>query len=87
MKQTIAIVAAFIIGVGIGYWVLPAPVAQAPQTENQTEEEDGVMCAQVITAAINPQTGLIQEFATPCDVPEGWEVVHNEIPGLELFGE
>ncbi len=33
------------------------------------------VCIQVITPARNPQTGEIREFPTPCDVPEGWEVI------------
>lgn len=51
----------------------PAPVTEEPR-----------MCAQVITPARNPETGDIREFPTPCDVPEGWEVIQNDIPDLEL---
>ncbi|MBN2361884.1 MAG: hypothetical protein JXR83_20705 [Deltaproteobacteria bacterium] len=29
-------------------------------------------CIQVITPAMNPDTGECVEFPTPCDVPEGW---------------
>lgn len=43
------------------------------------------VCIQVITPARNPDTGEIQEFPTPCDVPEGWEPVQNDIPGLDLI--
>jgi subtilisin family serine protease len=32
------------------------------------------VCAQVITSAIAPN-GSCSEFSTPCDVPEGWEIV------------
>ncbi len=32
-------------------------------------------CQQVITPAVDPATGLCEEFATPCDVPEGWTYV------------
>lgn len=87
MKNIISIVLAFIIGIAIGYWVLPAPVAEAPEQHPAEEgigSEDGTFCIQVITPARNPETGDIQEFPTPCDVPAGWEVIHNEIPGLEL---
>lgn len=45
---------------------------------------DGVVCAQVITPALDPETDTIVEFPTPCDVPEGWEVIQNDIPDLEL---
>ncbi len=44
--------------------------------------KDEAVCVQVITPARNPQTGIIQEFPTPCDVPEGWEVIQNDIPTL-----
>ncbi len=32
-------------------------------------------CIQVITPARNPETGSCVEFSTPCDVPDGWELV------------
>ncbi len=54
-------------------------IESAPQ-----ESESDEMCAQVITPALNPATGEIREFPTPCDVPESWEVIMNDIPGLEL---
>ncbi len=34
------------------------------------------VCAQVITPAVN-ERGLCVEFATPCDVPSGWDVVDS----------
>lgn len=86
MKNILPIIIALAIGIGIGYWVLPAPVVVAPEQETpEVIEEENTMCAQVITPAINPETGRIEEFGTPCDVPEGWEVVRNEIPGLESY--
>lgn len=54
------------------------PLPPSPTTEEPT------LCAQVITPARNPETGDIREFPTPCDVPEGWEVIQNDIPDLEL---
>ncbi|MBI2669768.1 MAG: hypothetical protein HYX20_01295 [Candidatus Yanofskybacteria bacterium] len=39
-----------------------------------TLKEDKV-CIQVITPARNPQTGEARDFPTPCDVPDGWEVI------------
>lgn len=54
----------------------------------QSSETPGVpndvVCAQVITPALDPETGDIVEFPTPCDVPEGWMVVQNEVPDLDL---
>jgi hypothetical protein len=50
-----------------------------PSGGNNTE-----VCAQVITSAVNPDTGDIKQFPTPCDVPKGWEVIQNDVPGLDL---
>ncbi len=58
--------------------VSPTPLPPAPHVEEPR------MCAQVITPARNPDTSEIREFPTPCDVPEGWEVIQNDIPDLEL---
>ncbi len=58
-----------------------APVENQPAVEAPAEEK---MCAQVITPARNPETGDIREFPTPCDVPDGWELIQNDIPDLEL---
>ncbi len=35
--------------------------------------DEDVICAQVITYGLDPETGDWLEFPTPCDVPEGWE--------------
>ena len=35
--------------------------------------DDGTLCAQVVTRAQNPVTGNWFEFPTPCDVPDGWK--------------
>lgn len=42
------------------------------------KKNESKICADVITKAKNPTTGEIKEFPTPCDVPEGWEIVKNE---------
>jgi len=36
-------------------------------------EAEGQICADVIVYAKNPETGQWQTFATPCEVPAGWE--------------
>lgn len=48
---------------------LPSP------TPPTLDENDELVCVQVITPAINPRTGERKEFPTPCDVPEGWQKV------------
>jgi hypothetical protein len=57
---------------------------QQEETMTPPAEEEMTMCAQVITPAINPETKAIREFPTPCDVPEGWEVIQNDIPGMDM---
>jgi hypothetical protein len=43
------------------------------------------VCVQVVTSAKNPETGEIQTFPTPCDVPQGWaEVNPNEQSGNDV---
>lgn len=32
-------------------------------------------CAEVITPAKNPATQEIRDFPTPCDVPQGWQII------------
>jgi len=41
-----------------------------------SEEGEKPVCAQIITPAVS-DTGECREFATPCDVPEGWQVVDH----------
>lgn len=44
-----------------------------------TENNDGGInfeeesCVQVITPAVNKETGEVKNFSTPCDIPQGWE--------------
>lgn len=35
------------------------------------------ICAQVITHAVDPDSGACSSFATPCDVPLGWELIER----------
>ena len=58
------------------------PAHQATSTPSKPNTGTHEICAQVITPARNPETGDIKEFPTPCDVPKGWEVIQNDIPGL-----
>ncbi len=46
-------------------------------------------CPQVITHAYNPATGEENDFATPCDVPDGWVIgslIDNTPPVIRLLG-
>lgn len=86
VKNVIIVALALVVGFGYYQFVYtkkPMPPATAPTTATTTPETDAV-CIQVITPARNPDTGDIREFPTPCDVPEGWEVIQNDIPDLEL---
>ncbi len=60
---------------GAGYWGTKRAARQA---------EEGV-CIQVITPAKNTKTGEVKDFPTPCDVPEGWEIVDTSTTGIPLL--
>lgn len=86
MVKNVIIGALLLAVAGLVYFISAenaiAPITPGgPKTETPIDE---VMCAQVITPALNPETGEIVEFPTPCDVPEGWELIENEIPTLDL---
>lgn len=40
------------------------------------ENEAPQICIQVVTPAVSPE-GSCEEFPTPCDVPDGWDVVES----------
>lgn len=68
--------ACMLLGVGLIYWAFHSGgkvVDEAP-----TDTDDDAVCIQVITTAKNLKTGEVVEFPTPCDVPEGWEVVQSK---------
>lgn len=46
--------------------------------DNYNDDNDQMACIQVIQRARNPQTGEERDFPTPCDVPQGWELVESE---------
>lgn len=48
--------------------------AKNKATATRTVDVQEQACAQVITHAYNPETHEEQDFATPCDVPDGWIV-------------
>jgi hypothetical protein len=43
--------------------------------DKNKELEDKSVCIQVITAGKNKVTGEVKDFPSPCDVPEGWEII------------
>lgn len=69
---------------GALFLVLGKPTAESLPNPNDIKEPSQV-CAQVMTSARNPATGQIKVYPTPCDVPDGWEVVINEVPGLNDY--
>ncbi|MFW6053178.1 MAG: hypothetical protein ACOC9J_00020 [Persicimonas sp.] len=48
-----------------------------PQACPEPREAQG-MCAQVITWALNPETGDCCQYSTPCEAPEDWETFSSE---------
>ena len=63
---------------------IPPQKTTAPDT---AQEDGGTVCIQVITPARHMTTGEIKEFPTPCDVPDDWEVIQNDLPGVDLILE
>lgn len=49
-----------------------------PFSNSGQKDDGGQICIQVITRAKNPKTGEVRDFTTPCDVPEGWEIIPPE---------
>ena len=60
-----------LIATGLIYWDETRKDTLLSPNKPDTDE----VCIQVITPARNPQTGEVRDFPTPCDVPEGWELV------------
>jgi hypothetical protein len=79
----IALLGAALIGV-LFLRGTPEPAHEATPTAPTKPETTDRVCIQVVTPAVNPETGEIREFPTPCDVPETWERIQNDIPELEL---
>jgi hypothetical protein len=81
--------------IGIGWFAhqyFPDFTASSQSAKNETSRgpddlkkaDEGEFCAKIITPAVNPSTGEIQEFPTTCSVPAGWEKIENDIPDLDL---
>lgn len=62
-----------LVGVALMAWSVRDALDRADDVAK--DDNDDEMCVQVITPARNPETGEVVDFPTPCDVPEGWEVV------------
>ena len=60
-----------------------SPIPESDQTNVNATTTDGILCAQVITKAKDPKTKVIKEFATPCEVPSGWEIVSSASTSLQ----
>jgi hypothetical protein len=72
MVLTLAFVAITAL-IGWSYYTHKGEVKNAIQQGAQTQDE-GMMCAQVITTARNPETGETQDFPDSC-IPKGWESI------------
>lgn len=83
----IGLIAFAALAIFLSVTFFPPNRAGAPHdvgSETGVPADDPTICAQVITPARDPASGDIREFPTPCDVPEGWEVIQNDIPDLGL---
>ncbi len=45
-------------------------------------DDDSPQCSQVIAFGVHPDTGECHEFATACDIPDGWEISYSQCPDL-----
>ena len=86
MKTPFVLIIALLLGLGaflyFEYSLLQGTAVPEETQEVSTPDEEEVFCIQVITPARNIDTGEIYEFPTPCDVPDGWEVIEPE--GMEI---
>jgi len=78
-KNILSILAVLIAGYLIAAYYLNLWPATGIEEGRSGSRDREVVCAQVITFAVNPETGKIEEFATPCDVPDGWTTVEADI--------
>lgn len=85
MTKNLVIAALGVAVIGLAFmYAQKDPAAPSAAVPTPPHVEEPRICAQVITPARNPETSEIREFPTPCDVPEGWELIENDIPDLEL---
>lgn len=75
LNKKLLILILVIAGIAIVGYFVAAKTQNWWPFANSGQRDDGQICIQVITRAKNPKTGEIKDFPTPCDVPEGWEVV------------
>ncbi len=68
------VLALMAVGLAVFVWA----VGDGPKIVKKSENDFGTdkICVQVVTPARNSKTGEIRNFPTPCDVPEGWEVIN-----------
>ncbi len=50
-------------------------VSEDPVSNEIATSTNDIICIQVVTKARDPKTKIVKEFGTPCDVPEGWEII------------
>lgn len=60
MKKSATLITALLTALTMGFMI------------GSVHADEGMMCAQVITYGLNPETLEWETFPTPCDVPEGW---------------
>lgn len=82
MKLGIPTLILAVIAVGALVFLAEKYVVPEGANTHPSTNTDNTVCAQVITSARDPKTGYIKQYPTPCDVPEGWEVIINDVPGL-----
>lgn len=77
MKPFLLGVLLMLVGAVLIWWSLSDVAKKA--NEEAGHDDEGTVCIQVITPAKNPETGEVVEYPTPCDVPDGWEIVQPNV--------
>jgi hypothetical protein len=55
---------------------LNAPIGHVGSGEQETKNQNGMVCAQVITYAKQKNTGEIRQFPSPCHVTDdNWQII------------
>lgn len=57
--------------------VRPSISTTSLPVQTTSKPDSGVVCVQVVTPAVDPETAECRKFPTPCDVPAGWELVES----------
>lgn len=67
-----------LVGVLLMWWSFSSNGIDGAAERGEDAKPDDMACIQVITPAKNPETGEVVDYPTPCDVPDGREIVQPD---------